>query len=45
MSDHKKFYAHTKPGKPQSEWQPLDEHLKNVAGMTKSFIKEFRIKK
>jgi hypothetical protein len=25
------FYAHSVPGKPPSEWQPLKEHLKNVA--------------
>lgn len=26
-----KVYAHSLPGKPASEWQPLDEHLKAVA--------------
>jgi len=41
MSDHKKFYAHTKPGKPQSEWQPLEDHLKNVAELAKKFAEEF----
>ena len=27
----KKFYAHSLDGKPPSEWQLLEEHLKNVA--------------
>jgi hypothetical protein len=27
----KKYYAHTLDGKPPSDWQPLEEHLKNVA--------------
>jgi len=26
-----KYYAHSLEGKPPSEWQPLEEHLKNVA--------------
>lgn len=33
----KKFYAHTKEGRPPEEWQPLDEHLQNVAEMARSF--------
>ena len=36
-----KFYAHTKPGKPPSEWQPLEEHLKNVAELARKFAEEF----
>jgi hypothetical protein len=28
---NEQFYAHSIPGKPPSEWQPLEEHLKNVA--------------
>ena len=35
MSD--KFYAHSLPGEPPSEWQPLEEHLKNVADKAKEF--------
>jgi len=31
MSD---YYAHSKEGKPKEEWQPLEEHLKNVAEKT-----------
>jgi len=26
-----KYYAHSLEGKPPSDWQPLEEHLKNVA--------------
>jgi CRISPR-associated endonuclease/helicase Cas3 len=32
-----KYYAHSLEGKPPSEWQLLDEHLKNVAEMTAEF--------
>jgi hypothetical protein len=41
MINSKYFYAHTKEGKPQSEWQPLEEHLKNVAEMARKFAVEF----
>jgi len=44
LSENKIFYAHSKEGKPPSEWQPREDHFKNVAGMTTSFPKEFRIK-
>ena len=33
----KKYYAHSLEGKAPSDWQPLDEHLKNVAEMARSF--------
>lgn len=36
-----KYYAHSLEGKPPSEWQPLDEHLKNVAKMARSFAESF----
>ena len=36
-----KYYAHTKEGRPPEEWQPLDEHLKNVAEMARSFADNF----
>jgi hypothetical protein len=39
----KKYYAHTLEGKPPSEWQPLEEHLKNVAEMARSFAESFRV--
>jgi hypothetical protein len=34
------FYAHSIPGKPPSEWQPLEEHLRNVAELARSFANE-----
>lgn len=37
----KKYYAHSLDGKPPSEWQPLEEHLKNVAEMARSFVESF----
>ena len=33
----KKYYAHSLEGKPPEEWQPLEEHLKNVAELARSF--------
>ena len=33
----KKYYAHTLDGKAPSDWQPLEEHLKNVAEIALSF--------
>ena len=32
-----KKYAHSLGGKPPSGWQPLEEHLKNVAEMARLF--------
>lgn len=37
----KKYYAHTKEDRPPEEWQPLDEHLKNVAEMARSCADSF----
>jgi len=37
----KQFYAHSKEGKPPSEWQPLDQHLKNVAELARKFADDF----
>jgi CRISPR-associated endonuclease/helicase Cas3 len=37
----KKYYAHTKEGHPPEEWQELEEHLKNVAIMARSFAEVF----
>ena len=37
----KKYYAHSLEGKPPSEWQPLEEHLKNVAEMAAEFADHF----
>ena len=36
-----KYYAHSLDGKPPSEWQPLEEHLKNVAEMAQLFADAF----
>jgi len=37
----KKYYAHSLGGKPPSDWQPLEEHLKNVAEKARSFAEKF----
>jgi len=37
----KKYYAHSVPGRPAEEWQPLEEHLKNVAELAKTFAEDF----
>jgi len=36
-----KAYAHSLPGKPASEWQPLDEHLQAVAEKAREFASTF----
>jgi len=36
-----KYYAHSLPGRPKSEWQLLEDHLKNVAKMSRSFAETF----
>ncbi len=40
-SPHAGKYAHTKPGCPPCEWQPLDTHLRNVADSAASFARPF----
>ncbi len=35
------FYAHSLPGKPPTEWHLLEEHLKNVAELERSFANKF----
>ncbi|HHN73165.1 MAG TPA: CRISPR-associated endonuclease Cas3'', partial [Thermopetrobacter sp.] len=35
------FYAHTLPGRPPEEWQPLEEHLHNVAELAAQFAEPF----
>jgi len=36
------YYAHSRlDGKPPSEWQPLEEHLINVAKIARSFAESF----
>lgn len=34
-------YAHSLHGKPPEKWQPLEEHLQNVAAMAKEFARPF----
>ena len=36
-----RYYARSLPGRPQEEWQRLEDHLKNVAEMAKGFAEEF----
>ena len=35
------YYAHSLPGRPQDEWQLLEDHLKNVAELARGFAKDF----
>jgi CRISPR-associated endonuclease/helicase Cas3 len=35
------FYAHSLPGRPSSQWQPLETHLKNVAELARGFAESF----
>ena len=35
------FYAHSLEGAPRSEWQPLEEHLKETAELAAEFAGEF----
>jgi len=37
----REYYAHSLPDKPSSDWQPLEEHLKNVAEMARGFADAF----
>ena len=37
----KKYYAHTLEGKSPSDWQPLKQHLENVAEMAQLFADAF----
>ncbi|MGA3085697.1 MAG: hypothetical protein ABSE95_13025 [Thermodesulfobacteriota bacterium] len=36
-----KYYAHSLPGRPPAEWQPLEKHLKNVAALAREFAESF----
>jgi hypothetical protein len=38
------FYAHSLPGKPPSEWQPLEEYLRSVAEMAELFAELFVVR-
>jgi CRISPR-associated endonuclease/helicase Cas3 len=35
------YYAHSLDGKPPEDWQSLEEHLKNVAEMARTFANTF----
>ncbi|MBN1255190.1 MAG: hypothetical protein JXA50_07960 [Deltaproteobacteria bacterium] len=35
------YYAHSLDGKPPKDWQPLEEHLKNVAEKARTFADDF----
>ena len=35
------YYAHSIPGCPKVEWQPLEEHLKSVAEIVRAFAENF----
>jgi len=35
------YYAHTKEGEPIENWQPLEEHLANVAELAANFAGKF----
>jgi len=37
----KNYYAHSKEGEPPEQWQPLEEHLKNVAQLANEFAAPF----
>jgi len=39
-----KYYAHSLEGKPPENWQPLEDHLKNVAEMAGRFADQFDAK-
>jgi len=35
------YYGHSLSGMPPSDWQPLDDHLRNVAELARSFAESF----
>src|ERR1700722_19811696 len=35
------IYAHTRPDRPPSEWEPLEAHAKAVGELAESFCEEF----
>ncbi len=41
MESTKKFFAHSLEGEPPEKWQPLKEHLKNVAELASQFAAKF----
>ncbi len=41
MKSTKIFFAHSLKGEPPEKWQPLEEHLKNVAELASQFAAKF----
>jgi len=39
--ESERYYAHSLPGRPKEEWQCLEEHLRNVAELARSFADQF----
>ena len=37
----KKFYAHSLEGQPPDKWQPLEDHVKNMAELAREFVDVF----
>jgi CRISPR-associated endonuclease/helicase Cas3 len=35
------YYAHSLPGRPQEDWQSLEEHLRNVTEKARHFADAF----
>jgi hypothetical protein len=40
--DNLKFYAHSLPDRDPAEWQPLEDHLRNVAELAAEFARPGR---
>lgn len=40
-TEERKYYAHSFENKPESDWQPLGDHLKSVAELSAKFAGEF----
>jgi hypothetical protein len=38
--EKQEFYAHTDGSLDKKDWQPLKEHLRNVANLAKQFAQE-----
>ena len=38
---NKQYFAHTLPGKPAADWQPLEQHLKETEEKVKIFAGTF----
>ena len=50
MSDRPRYYAHTKEDaegnvRPESEWQPLADHLRRVSELAAGFARSLALEK